>query len=228
MQDIKRKSLIVEMKTNWRLINQGWTRWKQDTKKRNEKRELELIALDMRQEQQKMIKAIRHDRFRRLSSAILVWKQWIALEQQEKMIKIAHERRSLKMQQFLMQLQNKHIQSIEGPPLAPSHKSPTRQEKSINLRDIVNVGKDDISQVVEERGKHNDDAEATIHSPKVSSSSTLQKRLTSPKVSQVKILKATKHDQQLLQAMQNREKLRLERKAELARQREERQKEIQV
>ena len=224
MQDIKRKSLIVEMKTNWRLINQGWTRWKQDTKKRNEKRELELIALEMRQEQQKMIKAIRHDRFRRLSSAILAWKQWIALEQQEKMIKIAHERRALKMQQFLMQLQNKHIQSIEGPP-----KYPTKQEKSANHRDVAGVGiQDDISQVVEESEKHNDEAEATIPSQKVPSSSTLQKRLISPKVSQVKILKATKHDHQLLQAMQNREKLRLERKAELARQREERQKEMQV
>jgi hypothetical protein len=232
MQEMKRKSHLFEMKSNWILINKSWGIWKKDTKKRNEKRELELLAINMRQEQRNMIKAIRHDRFRRLSIAILEWKQWISLQRQEKMIKIAHERRALKMQQFLMQLQNKHIQSIEAPPTTPSPKRTNNQhsfpcskrgEPVVSAPNQVdNAGKERKGQEIKEEVPIPDQTKSKT------SPSPSQRGTIIPKASHVRILKATKNDHQLLEGMQNREKLRLERKAELAKQKEERKKELEV
>ena len=193
-------------------MNHFWAKWKHNTKQITEKRELELITLEMRQEQQKMIKAMRHDRLRRLSNAIIAWKEWIALEQQEKMIRMAHERRVLKMQQFLMQLQNKHIQSIQ-PVIKPKETNEESKiddspiQKSIPSVDTVPVAAGPIIRLTTD---------------------TLKKCQTTAKISNVKILKPTKSDQKIIEAMQNRERLRQERKAELARQKEERQKEIEV
>ena len=174
-------------------------------------RELELLAIQVRQEQQKTIKAIRHDRLRTLSNALLLWKQWIAMEKQEKLIRIAHERRALKMQQFLLQLQNRHLLLIEEPLSSLSKK----MKDCLDKVEVKNTTLTPYSQNGKESDIPDQPKNDLINRPKF-------------KKSQVKTFKPSKSDQQLFIAMQEREKLRLDRKADIAKQKKDRQKELEV
>lgn len=164
-------------------------------------RELEILAYQMRQQQQNMVKATRHHRLVLISKAILGWKQFIQINRQEELIKIAHEKRALKMQQFLMQLQLKH-ETVDYDLIKPKKTESENQEKGLKLQD--DRVKKAEHQVIQEPSTEHDS------SPQIQ-----------VKKSNVKKIIPKKSDLKLVEAMKQRERDRMERKALLARQRQE-------
>ncbi|KAJ3306003.1 hypothetical protein HDV03_000540 [Kappamyces sp. JEL0829] len=193
-QNLRVKKLNLAI--GWKTLNTHWSRWKTAVTARRERREMDLAAAELKEEHQKTIKAVRHDRLQKLSSAMLLWREWIELTRQNKLIRLAHERRALKMAQFLRQLEERQEAAL----LKETLPEPEREPEPV---------------------KHpSGPAPAARACPaKPAPSCVSAKRPPSA----VKPFKPSKRDQELVEAMNRRERDRAERKSQLQREREERQ-----
>jgi hypothetical protein len=146
----------------------------------------------MKNEQQNLVKAIRHDRLRCISNSIILWKEWMELNRQEKLIKIAHERRALKMAQFLMQLENRY--TSDQVKLVEETKSELEKERVAKESKVKSSTLNLKSAVI------------PINHPKI--------------IKTKRVVKTSKRDLLFVEAMEKREKERMERKETLQKGRE--------
>lgn len=98
----------LQISKSWSIKSQFYFVWKRSVDSRIQKRDLEYAALEQKQEQLKLIQAVKFHRLKTLSKALLGWKQWRYINWEQVKIQEAQEDRTKKMNLFLAQLQKKH------------------------------------------------------------------------------------------------------------------------